>query len=84
MIFFEEINTNIKPFSSLQSSQNCLKLLVNFLKYRKMFTKDKCKNYILPPRSPHITLLSYPESVATPPPFSPIEGQKWFDQISSQ
>ncbi len=26
----------------------------------------------------------YPESVATLPPFSPIEGQKWFDQISSQ
>ncbi len=26
----------------------------------------------------------YPESVATVPPFSPIEGQKWFDQISSQ
>jgi hypothetical protein len=25
-----------------------------------------------------------PESVATPPPFCPIEGQKWFDQISSQ
>ncbi len=28
--------------------------------------------------------LSPPESVATLPPFSPIEGQKWFDQISSQ
>jgi hypothetical protein len=27
---------------------------------------------------------SPPESVATLPPFSPIEGQKWFDQISSQ
>ncbi len=26
----------------------------------------------------------YTESVATLPPFSPIEGQKWFDQISSQ
>ncbi len=26
----------------------------------------------------------FPESVATVPPFSPIEGQKWFDQISSQ
>ncbi len=25
-----------------------------------------------------------PGSVATLPPFSPIEGQKWFDQISSQ
>jgi hypothetical protein len=25
-----------------------------------------------------------PESIATLPPFSPIEGQKWFDQISSQ
>ncbi len=25
-----------------------------------------------------------PESVATLPPFGPIEGQKWFDQISSQ
>jgi len=25
-----------------------------------------------------------PESVATLPPFSPIEEQKWFDQISSQ
>jgi hypothetical protein len=25
-----------------------------------------------------------PESVATLPPVSPIEGQKWFDQISSQ
>ncbi len=25
-----------------------------------------------------------PESVATLHPFSPIEGQKWFDQISSQ
>jgi hypothetical protein len=24
------------------------------------------------------------ESVVTLPPFSPIEGQKWFDQISSQ
>ncbi len=24
------------------------------------------------------------ESIATLPPFSPIEGQKWFDQISSQ
>jgi hypothetical protein len=24
------------------------------------------------------------ESVATLPPFGPIEGQKWFDQISSQ
>ncbi len=28
--------------------------------------------------------LCLPESVATLPPFSPIEGQKWFDQISSQ
>ncbi len=28
--------------------------------------------------------LRYTESVATPPPFGPIEGQKWFDQISSQ
>ncbi len=27
---------------------------------------------------------SSPESVATLPPFSSIEGQKWFDQISSQ
>ncbi len=26
----------------------------------------------------------YTESIATLPPFSPIEGQKWFDQISSQ
>jgi hypothetical protein len=25
-----------------------------------------------------------PESVATLPPFGPLEGQKWFDQISSQ
>ncbi len=25
-----------------------------------------------------------PESVATLPPFGPIEGQKWFDRISSQ
>jgi hypothetical protein len=25
-----------------------------------------------------------PESEATLPPFGPIEGQKWFDQISSQ
>jgi hypothetical protein len=25
-----------------------------------------------------------PESIATLPPFSSIEGQKWFDQISSQ
>ncbi len=25
-----------------------------------------------------------PESVATLPPFGPIEGQVWFDQISSQ
>jgi hypothetical protein len=25
-----------------------------------------------------------PESIATLPPFGPIEGQKWFDQISSQ
>ncbi len=30
------------------------------------------------------SLESIPESVATLPPFSPIEGQKWFDQISSQ
>ncbi len=28
--------------------------------------------------------MNKPESVATLPPFSPIEGQKWFDQISSQ
>ncbi len=28
--------------------------------------------------------LLYSESVATLPPFSPIEGQKWFDKISSQ
>jgi hypothetical protein len=28
--------------------------------------------------------INEPESVATLPPFSPIEGQKWFDQISSQ
>jgi hypothetical protein len=27
---------------------------------------------------------SNPESVVTLPSFSPIEGQKWFDQISSQ
>jgi len=27
---------------------------------------------------------AYPESVATLPPFSPIEVEKWFDQISSQ
>jgi hypothetical protein len=26
----------------------------------------------------------YPESIATFPPFGPIEEQKWFDQISSQ
>ncbi len=25
-----------------------------------------------------------PESIATIPPFGPMEGQKWFDQISSQ
>ncbi len=25
-----------------------------------------------------------PEAIATLPPFCPIEGQKWFDQISSQ
>jgi hypothetical protein len=25
-----------------------------------------------------------PESVATLPPFGPIEGQKWFDRIFSQ
>ncbi len=30
------------------------------------------------------TSIQNPESVATLPPFSPIEGQKWFDQISSQ
>jgi len=30
------------------------------------------------------SVLPVPESVATLPPFSPIEGQKWFDQISSQ
>ncbi len=29
-------------------------------------------------------LVSNPESVATLPPFGPIEGQKWFYQISSQ
>jgi hypothetical protein len=26
----------------------------------------------------------FSESIATLPPFGPIEGQKWFDQISSQ
>ncbi len=30
------------------------------------------------------TTYTYSESVATLPPFSPIEGQKWFDQISIQ
>jgi hypothetical protein len=30
------------------------------------------------------TAVQYPESIATLPPFRPIEGQKWFDQISSQ
>ncbi len=29
-------------------------------------------------------LLAGPESIATLPPFGPIEGHKWFDQISSQ
>jgi hypothetical protein len=29
-------------------------------------------------------LFSKPESVATLAPFGPIEGQKWFDRISSQ
>jgi hypothetical protein len=33
---------------------------------------------------PDSSLFFGPESVATLPPFSPIEGQKWFDQISSQ
>ncbi len=28
--------------------------------------------------------VNHPESVATLPPFGPIEGQKWFDRISSQ
>jgi hypothetical protein len=27
---------------------------------------------------------SHPESIATLPPFGPIEGQKWFDQTSSR
>jgi hypothetical protein len=31
-----------------------------------------------------MSFLETAESVATLPPFSPIEGQKWFDQISSQ
>ncbi len=35
--------------------------------------------------SPYRNALTWmPESVATLPPFSPIEGQKWFDQISRQ
>ncbi len=38
-------------------------------------------NRPLPKRDKKQTL---PESVATLPPFGPIEGQKWFDQISSQ
>ncbi len=29
-------------------------------------------------------VISCTESIATLPPFSPIEGQKWFDRISSQ
>jgi hypothetical protein len=32
----------------------------------------------------HSTTENKAESVATLPPFGPIEGQKWFDQISSQ
>jgi hypothetical protein len=32
----------------------------------------------------HNRIIQPTESVATLPPFSPIEGQKWFDQISSQ
>ncbi len=30
------------------------------------------------------TMIDFPESVAPLPPFGPIEGQKWFDKISSQ
>jgi hypothetical protein len=30
------------------------------------------------------SIVWHSESVATLPPFSPIEGQKWFDKISSQ
>jgi hypothetical protein len=30
------------------------------------------------------TSTSFTESIATLPPFGPIEGNKWFDQISSQ
>ncbi len=32
----------------------------------------------------HSGLMYSAESVATLPPFGPIEGQKWFDRISSQ
>ncbi len=43
------------------------------------------ENWISLRLSPQICLKHRtPESVATLPPFSPIEGQKWFDQISSQ
>ncbi len=31
----------------------------------------------------HTQIQMYPKSVATLPPFGPIEGQKWFDQIPS-
>ncbi len=35
--------------------------------------------------SRNVTVTKYfPESIATLPPFGPIEEQKWFDQISSQ
>jgi hypothetical protein len=42
------------------------------------------KNRFLLFQRDHSDLRLSPESVATLPPFSPIEGQKWFDQISSQ
>ncbi len=56
------------------TSANCIFLLYYFDDNSNSFSDD----------SPIGRKLSTAESVATLPPFSPIEGQKWFDQISSQ
>ncbi len=60
----------------IAKSKTCL--IDSSMGYLKLLRKEAQDCQIIAAAGPH------PESVATLPPFSPIEGQKWFDQISSQ
>jgi hypothetical protein len=54
--------------------------------YRVRFSRKKKKSlkFIETTKFRIFVWINFTESVATLPPFGPIEGQKWFDRISSQ